>query len=135
LYHIPNREALIAGLLDRLDDLAEVDADAMATADEGAAAYFIRSSVWADTPLDRAIVAATRLAEVAHEETRRRFAAIQQRWLDEIAADVGPALAKAVLYMGDGLYFNAMLSVAPVPEGGAAADVAELLSALERLRR
>jgi hypothetical protein len=37
--------------------------------------------------------------------------------------------------MGDGLYFNAMLSVAPAPAGGAAADVEELLAALERLRR
>ncbi|MDQ1053011.1 AcrR family transcriptional regulator [Arthrobacter sp. SORGH_AS 212] len=135
LYHFPNKEALIQALLDQLDTLAGEDADAMAAAPEGAAAYFIRSSVWGDTPLDRAIVAATRLAEVAHEETRRRFAAIQRRWLDEIAADVGPALAKAVLYMGDGLYFNAMLSVGPVPEGGAAADVDELLAALERLRR
>ncbi|SLK08685.1 transcriptional regulator, TetR family [Arthrobacter sp. P2b] len=135
LYHFPNKEALIQVLLDRLDELAGADADAMAKAEEGAAAYFIRSSVWADTPLDRAIVAATRLAEVAHEETRRRFAAIQQRWLDEIAADVGPGLAKAVLYMGDGLYFNAMLAVGPVPEGGAAADVDNLLAALERLRR
>ncbi|UUL76317.1 TetR/AcrR family transcriptional regulator [Pseudarthrobacter sp. Fe7] len=135
LYHFPNKEALIAVLLDRLEGLARADADAMASADEGAAAYFIRSSVWADTPLDRAIVAATRLAEVAHEETRRRFASIQQRWLDEIAADVGAGLAKAVLYMGDGLYFNAMLSVGPAREGGAAGDVEELLAALERLRR
>lgn len=135
LYHFPNKEALIAVLLDRLEGLARADADAMASADEGAAAYFIRSSVWADTPLDRVIVAATRLAEVAHEETRRRFAAIQRRWLDEIAADVGPGLAKAVLYMGDGLYFNAMLSVGPAPEAGAGSDVEELLAALERLRR
>jgi hypothetical protein len=37
--------------------------------------------------------------------------------------------------MGDGLYFNAMLAVGPMPEGGAAADVDNLLAALERLRR
>ncbi len=49
----------------------------MAAAPEGAAAFFIQSSVWADTPLDRVFVAATRLAEVAHEEARRRFAAVQ----------------------------------------------------------
>ena len=108
---------------------------AMAKAPEGAAAYFIKSSVWADTPLDRVIVAATRLAEVAHEETRRRFAHIQQRWLDEIAKDVGPGLAKAVLYMGDGLYFNAMLSIGPAATPAeTAADVESLLAALERLR-
>src|SRR6476620_6508011 len=135
LYHFPNKEAMVSVLLERLDRLLAEDLAAMAAASEGAAAYFIKSSVWADTPLDRVFVAATRLAEVAHAETLRRFAAGQQRWLDEIAADVGPGLAKAVLYMGDGLYFNAMLSVGPAPQGGAAADVEELLAALERLRR
>ena len=107
----------------------------MAAAPEGAAAYFIKSSVWADTPLDRVFVAATRLAEVAHEETLRRFAAVQASWLELLAADVGPAMAKAVLYMGDGLYFNAMLARGPggrCPEVGA--DVESLLAALERLR-
>ena len=135
LYHFPNKEALIGVLLDRLDDFAVADAEAMAQAPEGAAAYFIRSSVWDDTPLDRAVVAATRLAEVAHEETRRRFARIQQRWLEAIAADVGPAVARAVLYMGDGLYFNAMLSIGPAATPAqTASDVQSLLAALERLR-
>ncbi|BAS14018.1 hypothetical protein AHiyo8_23210 [Arthrobacter sp. Hiyo8] len=83
-------------------------------------------------------MAATRLAEVAHEETRRRFAGIQQQWLDVLAEEVGPEMAKAVRYMGDGLYFNAML------EGGAgdtevkasarSADVGALLAAVDRLR-
>ncbi|MGO4494123.1 TetR/AcrR family transcriptional regulator, partial [Arthrobacter sp. 2YAF22_2] len=53
LYHFPNKEAMIAVLLERLDRLLAEDLDAMAAAPEGAAAYFIRSSVWADTPLDR----------------------------------------------------------------------------------
>ncbi|MDQ0077068.1 TetR/AcrR family transcriptional regulator [Arthrobacter oryzae] len=135
LYHFPNKEALIGVLLDRLDEFAVADTEAMAQAPEGAAAYFIRSSVWDDTPLDRAVVAATRLAEVAHEETRRRFARIQQRWLEAIAADVGPAVARAVLYMGDGLYFNAMLSIGPAATPAqTATDVESLLAALERLR-
>ncbi|MEE2569870.1 TetR/AcrR family transcriptional regulator [Pseudarthrobacter sp. J64] len=149
LYHFPNKEALISALLERLDQLAGEDAAAMAAADEGAAAYFIRSSVWADTPLDRVFVAATRLAEVAHEETRQRFAGIQQRWLELLADDVGPEMAKAVRYMGDGLYFNAMWEGAPDPgpeesgrapghAGGQApnraADVESLLAAVERLR-
>jgi len=135
LYHFPNKEAMISVLLERLDRLLTEDLADMAAAPEGAAAFFIKSSVWADTPLDRAIVASTRLAEVAHEETRRRFARIQQRWLDEIAKDVGLDLAKAVLYMGDGLYFNAMLSIGPAATAAeTAADVESLLSALARLR-
>jgi AcrR family transcriptional regulator len=138
LYHFPNKEAMISSLLERMDGLAALDIEAMKAAPEGAAAFFIKSSLWADTPLDRVFVAATRLAEVAHEETRRRFAGIQQQWLDVLAEEVGPEMAKAVRYMGDGLYFNAML------EGGAgdtevkasarSADVGALLAAVERLR-
>jgi hypothetical protein len=107
----------------------------MAAAPEGAAAYFIKSSLWADTPLDRVFVAATRLAEVAHQETLRRFAAVQASWLELLASEVGPAMAKAVLYMGDGMYFNAMLARGPggpPPEMGG--DVESLLAAVERLR-
>lgn len=39
------------------------DLAAVAAAPEGAAAYFIRSSLWSDTPMDRSFVAATRLAK------------------------------------------------------------------------
>lgn len=135
LYHFPNKEAMISVLLERLDRLLAEDLAAMAAAPEGAAAFFIKSSVWADTPLDRVFVAATRLAEVAHQETLRRMAAVQASWLELLAADVGPAMAKPVLYMGDGLYFNAMLARGPggpLPEVGP--DVESLLTALERLR-
>lgn len=135
LYHFPNKEAMISVLLERLDRLLAEDLAAMAAAPEGAAAFFIKSSVWADTPLDRVFVAATRLAEVAHQETLRRIAAVQASWLELLAADVGPAMAKPVLYMGDGLYFNAMLARGPggpLPDVGP--DVEGLLTALERLR-
>ena len=135
LYHFPTKEAMITVLLERLDRLLAEDLAAMAAAPEGAAAFFIKSSVWADTPLDRVFVAATRLAEVAHQETLQRIAAVQASWLELLAADVGPAMAKPVLYMGDGLYFNAMLARGPggpLPEVGP--DVESLLTALERLR-
>ena len=68
-------------------------------------------------------------------EARRRFAAIQQQWLDLIATDVGTAMAKAVLYMGDGLYLNAMWEGGPASGAdGLKGDVEVLLSAVERLR-
>ncbi|HCN22769.1 MAG TPA: TetR family transcriptional regulator, partial [Arthrobacter bacterium] len=132
LYHFPNKEALIAATLERLDRLAGEDLALMAAAAEGAAAYFIRSSLWSDSPMDRSFVAVTRLAEVAHEGARRRFSAIQQQWLDLIAADVGKAMAKAVLYMGDGLYFNAMWeSGTTADRRGRHGDIEELLAAVE----
>ena len=130
------KEAMISVLLERLDRLLAEDLAAMAAAPEGAAAYFIRSSVWADTALDRVFVAATRLAEVAHAETLRRMAGVQASWLELLAADVGPEMARPVLYMGDGLYFNAMLArgsaAAPLAVDG---DVENLLVAVGRLRR
>ena len=135
LYHFPTKEAMVSVLLERLDRLLAADLAAMAGAPEGAAAYFIQSSVWAETALDRVFVAATRLAEVAHQETLQRIAAAQANWLDLLAADVGPAMAKAVLYMGDGLYFNAMLARGPGgPLPGVEGDVESLLAAVERLR-
>lgn len=136
LYHFPNKESLISALLERLDLLAKEDIEQMKAAPDGSAAYFIRSSLWADTPMDRAFVAATRLAEVAHEETRRRFAGIQQQWLDVLAEDVGPEVAKAVSYMGDGLYFNAMFEGGQGDgNAGREADVEILLGVLDRLRK
>jgi hypothetical protein len=85
--------------------------------------------------LDRSFLAASRLAEVAHVEARRRFAGIQQQWLDLIAADVGTGMAKAVLYMGDGLYLNAMWEGGPASKtDGRQGDVEVLLAAVERLR-
>ncbi len=94
LYHFPNKEAMISALLERMDRLVAEDVEIMANAPEGAAVHFIKSSLWADTPLDRVFVAATRLAEVAHEETLHRFAAVQGAWLGLLAGDVGPAMAK-----------------------------------------
>ncbi|OFI39264.1 TetR family transcriptional regulator [Arthrobacter sp. SW1] len=136
LYHFPNKEAMIAALLERLDRLAEVEIGAMKAAPEGASAFFIKSSLWADTPMDRVFVAATRLAEVAHEETRRRFAGIQQQWLDVLAEEIGPDHAKAVRYMGDGLYFNAMFESGHGEAAAARqADVEALLAAVELLRK
>ena len=70
-----------------------------------------------------------------HHVCLHRFAAIQQQWLDLIGKDVGTAMAKAVLYMGDGLYFNAMWESGPSGNpGNRREDVEELLAAVERLR-
>lgn len=135
LYHFPNKEALITAMLERLDALAGEDIALMAAAPEGAANFFIRTSLWSGSPMDRSFLAASRLAEVAHVEARQRFAAIQQQWLDLIAADIGSAMAKAVLYMGDGLYLNAMWEGGPASSpDGRQRDVEVLLAAVERLR-
>ena len=135
LYHFPTKEAMIAVLLERLDrhwprTLPPWRRPRKARRRTSSNPRSGRTRPWTGS-----FVAATRLAEVAHEETLRRFAAGQQSWLELLAADVGPAMAKAVLYMGDGLYFNAMLGRGPAgPPPDIEADVEGLLAAVERLR-
>ena len=63
LYHFGSKDALEAGLIERLDALVDDDIAAMSTAAEGPIAYFLRSSVMQNDPLDRAIIATSRLAQ------------------------------------------------------------------------
>ncbi|MCU1574125.1 MAG: hypothetical protein JWO93_2207 [Micrococcaceae bacterium] len=117
LYHFKSRDALTAGLVQKLRILAEADFELMAAAPEGAARYYVRTSVFAGTSFDRTLVAAMRLAQSQDEQVRGAFKEIHQTWLDLIARDVpDPAVARAIMLLGDGLYYNAALFGA---DGGA----------------
>ena len=70
LYHFPNRESLVAGLLDRLRTLADGDVAAMSAAPEGPALYYVASSRNTGSPFDRALIAASRLGESLPAEGR-----------------------------------------------------------------
>ncbi|NKF34784.1 TetR/AcrR family transcriptional regulator, partial [Pseudomonas sp. BGM005] len=63
LYHFGSKEDLAAGLIERLDALTTADLERMTTAEEGPVAYYVRTSVMEDDALDRALIAATRLAQ------------------------------------------------------------------------
>nr|BFF11770.1 hypothetical protein GCM10025699_30730 [Microbacterium flavescens] len=65
LYHFGSKDALEAALLERLHALVEDDVAAMAAAPEGPIAYFLRTSVMENDRIDRAILAASRLAQGA----------------------------------------------------------------------
>ncbi|MEE6274150.1 TetR/AcrR family transcriptional regulator [Georgenia sp. MJ206] len=126
LYHFKSRDALVDGLIERLRELAAADVAAMRVAPEGPSAYYVSSSDFAGSPLDRALVATARLAQNASPSARDAMREIQQQWYALIAEEVGdPASARAILLIGDGLYYNAALaggpSSAPTP-GGSAGD-------------
>ena len=44
LYHFASKDALAAGLLDRLQERSAADAEAIRTAPDGAVAYYVRTS-------------------------------------------------------------------------------------------
>ncbi|MEC5201052.1 AcrR family transcriptional regulator [Arthrobacter sp. PL16] len=108
LYHFPSKEALVEGLAERLRGLADRDRDAMTKAPDGAARYYVRTSVFEDSALDRALVSMARLAQQGHPTAKGSLAEIQERWLDALEAQLGDrTTARAVKLLGDGLYYDA----------------------------
>lgn len=80
----------------------------MRQAPEGAAAYYVRSSNFEDSALDRAIVAATRLSQGENAAAQQALLRMQQGWLDALTEEVrDPAVARAIILLGDGLYYRA----------------------------
>lgn len=139
LYHFKSKEALTAGLVDKMRELAELDFDLMAKDPDGCAKYYVRTSVFGGTTFDRTVVAAMRLAQGEDSTVRAAFSEMHDRWYQLILGDLqDPAVARAVLLLGDGLYYNAALFGLPAhagndagPNGGV--DVQSLLGVVERM--
>lgn len=122
LYHFASKEALESGLIDRLGRLVDVDIEAITTADEGPIAYFLRSSVMQNDPLDRAIIATSRLAQGGNAAASSALREIRERWEDALRPHTKDAAAlDLVMLVSDGLYFNNALQggsiPGPVPSG------------------
>lgn len=138
LYHFGNKDALVDGLLERLAELAAADADVMAADPRGPAAYYVDTSVYDGSPLDRSLVAAARLAQEAHPQARTTIQDVHRRWFTMILAEVADhAVARAIVLLGDGLYYNAVLTGAVAADdvaGTAPQDRAELLDVVATLK-
>lgn len=108
LYHFSSKKALLEALAERTLTLAEEDFEAMAQASEGASAYYINSSTPDNSPFDRALIALSRLAQNNNELAQRTLAHVQEGWHSLILAELGDErIARAVLLLGDGMYYNA----------------------------
>ncbi|NHU86254.1 TetR/AcrR family transcriptional regulator [Kocuria sp. JC486] len=135
LYHFANRGELVQALLEHMRVLGEEDCRSMAQSPEGAARQFLRNSVWAGSDIDLAIVAVTRLAQGGDESARHALQELKESWYELLLADLGePAVANAVLHMGDGLYYNASIGWLPANRKESKATLEQLLGVLERLR-
>lgn len=108
LYHFSSKKALLEALAERTVTLAEEDFATMAQAPEGASGYYINSSIPSNTPFDRALIAISRLAQNNNELAQHTLARVQEGWHSLILAELGDAhIARAVLLLGDGMYYNA----------------------------
>lgn len=111
IYHFNSREALIEGLLRRLEVLAHEDLLLMDSAPEGRVEYYVRTCAQADEPLDRTLIAATRLLQRSHSHTREVLAAVHDRWFQSLLTAVGdPSIARLIMLVGYGMYYNATLA-------------------------
>jgi AcrR family transcriptional regulator len=111
LYHFKTKDVLVDALATYVEDLAAADAATMRTAPEGPAAYYVRTSRYEDTPLDRAIVATMRLSQGENERARAAIERIHGGWRDALVEEVADAaVAHAVMLIGDGLYYHAALT-------------------------
>lgn len=135
LYHFKDKTAMAEALLQRVRDLLTADLAKMAAAPEGAAAYYLRGSLFQDDPLDRLLLAAMQLAP-EHDETKIAvYREVQEGWLRLIQAEVQDvAVADAIMLMGDGLYWNASLTstLAGTPTPDRQAETARM-AGLERV--
>ncbi len=111
IYHFGSREALIEGLLGRLETLANADLELMNTAPEGRVEYYVRTCAQADEPLDRTLIAATRLLQRSHSQAREVLNTVHDRWFRSLLEAVGdPAIARLIMLLGYGMYYNATLA-------------------------
>ncbi len=110
LYHFASKDALVEGVLARLAAEVELDLERMRTAPAGPVDYFIRTSVSSQSQLDRTIIAVARLAQGANPRARQSLQRMQADWLSIIEQAVhDPAVARAVMLLGDGMYYNSAM--------------------------
>ncbi|MEJ2869041.1 TetR/AcrR family transcriptional regulator [Actinomycetospora sp. OC33-EN08] len=122
LYHFGSREALLAGMLERVRALTEADiAAARAAAAEGTetvAHYYLRTSAddpARDSAFFRAMVAVLKVAgteEAAAATARASMAA----WQEALTEETGDELtADLVAALGDGIYLRAIAGERSTP--------------------
>lgn len=122
LYHFGSKDALERGVLERLDLLVTDDIAQMSSAPDGPISYFLRSSIMQNDPLDRAILATSRLAQGGNAAASTALREVRERWGDALRAHTRDAASlDLVMLVSDGLYFNNALAggsiPGPVPRG------------------
>ncbi len=134
LYHFASKEALESAQLERMEALVRDDVDQMAADPSGLVAAFVRTSVMEDSPVDRALLAAAKLAQGGSADAAHALRRVRQQWEDALRPHTRDETAlQLVLLVSAGLYFNNALDQGavpgPVPQG---ADMEALISLVER---
>ncbi|MCU1419667.1 MAG: putative TetR-family transcriptional regulator [Microbacteriaceae bacterium] len=111
LYHFGSKKDLVEGVIERITELSVDYTRFLAGSPEGVVGTFIRTSVTTGTAFDNSYIALTRLAQSGiYPEAREALARLEAEWADMIQREVGdPAVARLILLVSDGLYYNSAL--------------------------
>ena len=124
LYHFGSKKDLVDAVIERVAASANDYSALLRGAPEGVVSSFIRTSVTAGTAFDNTYIALTRLAQSGvYPEARAALATIESEWFELLVSEVGdPAVARLILLVSDGLYYNSAL----FPEATTRADAGSL---------
>ncbi len=107
LYHFHSKDELIVGMLERLGTQAEADVAKMRTAPNGPVDFYLETSVDSGSDFDRALIAASRVAQENDPRAAAALAAARDSWFQVLAEHLGDdPLARTIQLIGDGLYFD-----------------------------
>jgi AcrR family transcriptional regulator len=135
LYHFGSKKDLVEGVIERITELSVDYAQLLAGSPEGVVGAFIRTSVTTGAAFDNSYIALTRLAQSGlYPEAREALARIEAEWAQMIEAEVGdPAVARLILLVSDGLYYNSALFPALNP--GTTDSLDDVIAAIDDLVR
>lgn len=130
LYHFPNREALIMGLVERADALGADYLEELRADAAGPSVAYIRTSAETTSPFDKTLIALSRLGGDQYPDAGAALRRAQEAWSSLVLEEIGdPAVARAIVLMGDGLYYNALF------QDGSPHDVEALVSVVNALKQ
>lgn len=141
LYHFGSKDALVAGLAERLDERRVDEIDSIAESADGAVRSLMRSSLAVGTPLDRTILAVARLAQGDQPVAKAALARLHDSWFAVVASEVDdPVVARAIVLISDGLYYNSALlpgdsAIAEITDEAGLEALLRLVDDLRGLRR
>ena len=136
LHHFSSMGALRQAIFVELEAQAAEDANRMLADLPNAANYYLVSSLSRDSLLERLIEAVHRLAQTGDEAALELLRVCRKGWYEALLLALGDAaLAKLVLFAGDGINHNVLLSVDETEETFLDASTAtDMLGLVERLR-
>lgn len=137
LHHFSSMGALRQGIFAELKAQAAADAQQMMGDLPRAVEYYLVSSLRRDSLLERLIEAVNRLAQTGDEDALDLLRGCRDGWFGALLLATGnEALAKLVLFAGDGLNHNALLSLDEAQESFVGtATASQLLELVRQLQR